>query len=61
MERIQPFRDKMATIPEDLTEYARVHTGPGSWSAENFEASPKAPELGTPRAPYVSLRLDEGS
>ncbi len=55
------MRDKMTTIPEDLSEYARVHTGPGSWSAENFEASPKAPELRTPRAPYVSLRMDEGS
>ena len=49
------MRDKMVTIPEDLTEYARIHTGPGSWSAENFEASPKTPEFATPRAPFVHL------
>jgi hypothetical protein len=52
------MRDKMVTIPEDLSEYARIHTGPGSWSAENFEASPKAPEFATPRAPFVSLTDD---
>jgi hypothetical protein len=58
MERKHAMRDKMATLPEDLTEYARIHTGPGSWSAENFEASPKAPEFATPRAPYVDLNGD---
>jgi hypothetical protein len=52
---MEPMRDKMTTIPEDLTEYARVHTGPGSWSAENFEASPQAPEFATPCAPFVDL------
>ena len=55
MERKETVRDKMATIPEDLTEYARVHTGPGSWSAESFEESPHAPELRTPCAPFVTL------
>ena len=58
------MREKMITLPEDLTEYARIHTGPGSWSAENFEASPepKAPEFRTPRAPFVSVwRADEDS
>ena len=61
MERKHAVRDKMVTIPEDLTEYARIHTGPGSWSAESFEALPnKAPEFATPRAPFVSLwRADE--
>lgn len=49
------MREKMITLPEDLTEYARIHTGPGSWSAENFEQSPKAPEFSTPRAPFVEL------
>jgi hypothetical protein len=58
---MERMRDKMTTIPEDLSEYARVHTGPGSWSAENFEASPNPPDLRTPRAPYVSLQMDGGS
>ena len=59
---MERMRDKMVTIPEDLTEYARIHTGPGSWSSENFEAPPaKAPEFRTPRAPFVSLwRADGG-
>lgn len=50
-------REKMPTIPEDLTEYARVHTGPGSWSAEtNFEAMPHEAEMVTPQAPFVDVR-----
>ena len=55
MEREPRMRDKMVTLPEDLSEYARIHTGPGSWSAQSFEASPKAPEFATPRAPFVSI------
>jgi len=55
---MERMRDKMVTIPEDLSEYARIHTGPGSWSAENFEASPPS-EFRTPRAPFVSLWRDE--
>ena len=50
-------REKMPTIPEDLSEYARVHTGPGSWSAEtNFEAIPDETEMPTPQAPFVDVR-----
>ena len=57
---MEPMRDKMTTIPEDLSEYARVHTGPGSWSAQSFEQSPQTPEFRTPHAPFVSLwREDE--
>lgn len=51
-------RDRMPTIPEDLSEYARVHTGPGSWSADtNFEYAreSEAPDFATPRAPFVRL------
>ncbi len=51
-------REKMPTIPEDLSEYARIHTGPGSWSAEtNFEAVPGAREADvvTPQAPFVDV------
>jgi hypothetical protein len=50
-------REKMPTIPEDLGEYARIHTGPDSWSAEtNFECVPEERELATPQPPYVALR-----
>jgi len=49
-------REKMPTIPEDLSEYARIHTGPGSWSAEtNFEAVPREGEMETPQAPFVDV------
>lgn len=30
---LAPPRDRLATIPCDLTEYARAQTGPRSWSA----------------------------
>ena len=52
-------REKMPTLPEDLSEYARVHTGPGSWSAEtNFEQAhhETANEMVTPQAPFVDVR-----
>jgi len=50
-------REKMPTVPEDLSEYARIHTGPGSWSAEtNFEQVPHGAEVETPLAPFVELR-----
>ena len=50
-------REKMPTVPEDLSEYARIHTGPGSWSAEtNFEQVPLEAEVATPIAPFVELR-----
>ncbi len=52
------IRDRMPTIPEDLSEYARIHTGPGSWSADtNFEyaRASAAPDTATPHAPFVRL------
>ena len=48
------MRDIMPTIPEDLSEYARIHTGPGSWSAESFERVGE-PDFATPEAPFVRL------
>jgi hypothetical protein len=48
------MRDKLPTIPEDLSEYARIHTGPNSWSADDFEKVGE-PELPTPQAPFVKL------
>ena len=50
----EAMREQMPTLPEDLSEYARIHTGPGSWSTEGFEQAPGA-ELPTPKAPYVTL------
>jgi hypothetical protein len=29
------FRDHLPTYPCDLSDYARIHTGPGSWSADS--------------------------
>jgi hypothetical protein len=29
----EPPRDRMPTLPCDLAEFARAHTGPNSWSA----------------------------
>lgn len=36
-----PVRDRMITAEYDLSEFARLHTGPSSWSAE--------PEIDDPR------------
>jgi hypothetical protein len=30
---VPSFRDRLPTLPHDLSEYARVQTGPSSWSA----------------------------
>jgi len=56
------MRDRMPTIPEDLSEYARIHTGPGSWSADtNFEyaRASAGPDFPTPRPPYVRLSVKD--
>jgi hypothetical protein len=33
-----PPRDRMPTLPEDLSEYAWIHTGPESWSNMSAES-----------------------
>jgi hypothetical protein len=33
-----PPRDRLPTLPEDLSEYAWLHTGPESWSAQRVSA-----------------------
>ena len=54
------IREKMPTVPEDLGEYARVHTGPGSWSADTiFARVSEVTDHATPTAPYVSLSIDD--
>lgn len=57
--RMSNTREQMPTLPEDLSEYARVHTGPGSWSADtHFESipPPRASDTATPHPPFVALR-----
>ncbi len=48
---LPPVRDRMPTIPYDLTEYAWLHTGPASWSAE--------PDRGDPRRQDVVYLVDD--
>ncbi len=33
MSSLPPPRPELPTLPYDLSEYARIHTGPSSWSA----------------------------
>jgi hypothetical protein len=37
---LPPFRDRLPTIPHDLSDYARAATGPSSWSAEDDTPPP---------------------
>lgn len=36
-----PVRDRMVTAEYDLSEFARLHTGPSSWSAEPERDDPR--------------------
>lgn len=36
-----PVRDRMITAEYDLSEFARLHTGPSSWSAEMERDDPR--------------------
>lgn len=47
-------RPVLLTIPCDLEEYARVHTGPSSWSAET-DGSGQVFEGATDRVPEESF------
>lgn len=38
---LSPPRERMQTIPYDLAEYAWLHTGPTSWSAEPEHDDPR--------------------
>lgn len=42
---LPPVRDRMPTIPYDLSEYARLHTGPSSWSAELERDDPRRADV----------------
>src|ERR1043165_5051059 len=51
-----PYRDKMPTLPCDLTEYAWDHTGPESWTADRAED-----ELAALDADWFDISIDEES
>lgn len=38
---LPPARDRMDTAEYDLSEFARLHTGPSSWSAEPEQDDPR--------------------
>jgi hypothetical protein len=38
MSSLPPPRPELPTLPYDLSEYARIHTGPSSWSANSDDA-----------------------
>ena len=58
-----PSRDRLPTLPEDLSEYAWIHTGPPSWSreaaaSEALEASPPGDEPSALDTITAGLLLD---
>ena len=40
-----PVRDRMVTAEYDLSEFARLHTGPSSWSAEPERDDPRRHDI----------------
>lgn len=40
-----PVRDRMVTAEYDLSEFARLHTGPSSWSAEPEQDDPRRGDI----------------
>jgi hypothetical protein len=38
-------RDRMVTVEYDLSEFARLHTGPSSWSAEPESDDPRRSDI----------------
>ena len=42
---LQPARDRMVTAEYDLSEFARLHTGPSSWSAEPERDDPRRNDI----------------
>ncbi len=59
------MRDQMPTLPYDLSEFARIHTGPFSWSDEApfddapFDEMVSGPFIGVQRSdiPRVAISL----
>lgn len=44
-EAVPPVRDRMITAEYDLSEFARLHTGPSSWSAEPERDDPRRNDI----------------
>lgn len=42
---VLPVRDRMVTAEYDLSEFARLHTGPSSWSAEPEQDDPRRHDI----------------
>jgi hypothetical protein len=42
---LPPVRDRMVTAEYDLSEFARLHTGPSSWSAEPERDDPRRNDI----------------
>jgi hypothetical protein len=42
---VPPVRDRMVTAEYDLSEFARLHTGPSSWSAEPERDDPRRNDI----------------
>jgi len=43
--KLPPARERMPTSPYDLSEFARLHTGPSSWSAEPEHDDPRRSDV----------------
>lgn len=42
---VPPVRDRMVTAEYDLSEFAKLHTGPSSWSAEPERDDPRRNDI----------------
>ena len=56
-----PTRDRLPTLPEDLSEYAWIHTGPPSWSDGLAAAAPVAVETSDGATGAQSSALDDAN
>ena len=57
LEGLPPMRDRLPTLPIDLSEYARENCGPDSWSA--FEAEPVFDESDMVSGPLLGVRRSD--
>lgn len=45
LQSLPPVRDRMITAEYDLSEFAKLHTGPSSWSAEPEQDDPRRHDI----------------
>jgi len=50
-----PPRDRLPTLPEDLSEYAWIHTGPPSWSDDPPSGHDVAAEMSSEQRPLDDM------